>query len=74
MTDQDRITEYLFQADGKSYCDDCLSTALGIPLPQVQEETTALAEEGWSKRSEGPCAICGSVKLVSKRRTGSFAA
>ncbi len=74
MTVQDRIADYLFRAGGKSYCDDCVSAALVTPCEQVQEEVSALTEQGWIKRSDGSCASCGSSKLVNKRRMGSFAA
>ena len=73
MTDQNVIADYLFRSDRKSFCDDCLATTLKLSLDQVQEETLALAEASWTKRSDACCAICNSVKLVSKRRTSSFA-
>jgi hypothetical protein len=74
MTVQDRIADYLFLAGGKSYCNDCLSSALAIPSDQIEKEVSALAEEGWIKSSDGTCTSCGLSKLVSKRRIGSFAA
>ncbi len=74
MTPTDRIADYLFQAAGKSFCDDCLSIALDLPLPDALEAAVALAEEGWSKRSYGLCATCNIHKLVNRRRTSSFAA
>ncbi len=74
MTVEDRIADYLFRSDGKSYCDECLAATLELSLDQIKEGTIPLAEEGWTKRWVAPCAICNSVKLVSKRRIGSFAA
>jgi hypothetical protein len=74
MTAQDRIVAYLTRASGESYCDDCLSAALKVPFEQVEQETRTLAEEGWFKRSVGPCEGCGLTKHVSKRRISSFAA
>ena len=73
MTPTDQIAEYLFRAGGKSFCDDCLSTALNLPLTKVQEAVALLAEEGWSKWSEGSCAACNLHKVVSRRRTSPLA-
>jgi hypothetical protein len=73
MTDVDRLTEFLFRSLGKAYCDECLSSELGIPQEQVQQQTSALAEEAWSRRFEGECGRCGSMKLVIKRRVSSLA-
>ena len=74
MTPTDRIAEYLFRAGGKGFCDDCLSTTLDVTLQEAREAAVALAEEGWSKRSERPCAACSGHKLVSRRHPSSFAA
>ncbi len=74
MTDADRLTDFLFRSLGNAYCDDCLSDLLGIPRQQVQQQTSALAEEAWSKRYEGHCAGCRSNKMVIRRRISPFAA
>ncbi len=73
MTDAERLTDFLFRALGKAYCDDCLSEELGLTRPQVREQTDALADEAWSKRTEAPCAGCGATKLVIRRRVSAFA-
>ena len=74
MTVEDKIADYLFRSDGKNHCDECLAATLELPLNEIRGGTISLAEEGWIKRSQALCAICDSVKLVSKRRIGSFAA
>ena len=73
MTDADRLTNFLFRAYGKSYCDVCLAKELGISEEQAQGITSILAEEDWSRQHEGECAGCGSFKLVIRRRISSYA-
>jgi hypothetical protein len=74
MTEAERLTDFLFHARGRAYCDDCLSQELGIAPALVREQTRILTEDGWSKRSEEPCAGCGVAKSVIRRRVSAFAA
>jgi hypothetical protein len=73
MGDSEQLTSFLCRNFGKAYCDECLSRELAMPLEQTRQLTTTLADEGWSKRSEGQCAGCSSVKLITRRRLSGFA-
>jgi hypothetical protein len=58
-----RIAGFLRNTAPNSYCDTCLSTALGIPLVSVARETKLLARyrRREFERSRGVCSYCGGV-------------
>ena len=51
-------------------CDDCITEKLGLSLRQhADQQTRELAGRDGFERTKGACAICGSDKLVIRRRT-----
>ncbi len=77
MTVQDTIADYLIQAllvGGRGSCAPCLSAALALPVVKIEQQTTALAEEGFVKRAVGPCTSCDATTLVTRRCISAYAA
>jgi hypothetical protein len=59
-----RIASFIRNARPNAYCDQCLSTALGIDLRTVARETAMLGHERGFKRSHDVCTYCGTIEPV----------
>ena len=66
MDNSDIILEYLEENRSSEYCDDCISSQLGIkPRAQVNQICNRLSGQGTIKREKGLCALCRKRKLVN---------
>jgi hypothetical protein len=77
MTVQDTIADYFIRTlriGGRGSCAPCLSAALALPIAEIEQETTALAEEAFVKRTIGPCTSCDATTLVTRRCISAYAA
>ena len=59
-----RISTFLRNASPNAYCDQCLSTALGVDRKVVARETALLVKEEGFSRSRDVCTLCGTTESV----------
>jgi len=69
ITHRERILNFLNKNRGRSFCDDCIASELGIPYRQtVNSICRRLAKEGVIKRVKGRCSLCGKYKITNTTR------
>lgn len=61
-----KVSEFLMQRQGRTYCDICIQERLGLKWrQQVQLITATLACTEVFARDLGPCCICNMTKQVT---------
>jgi len=66
MSNTDVILEFLEVNRSGRYCDDCLSSHLGItPRQQVNQISNRLQRQGAIQRERGLCSLCSRHKIVN---------
>ena len=69
ITHRERILNFLNKNRGRSFCDDCIASELGIPYRQtVNSICRRLDKEGVIKREKGRCSLCGKYKITNTMR------
>ena len=65
MSNADVILEFLEANPSGRYCDDCLSSQLGItPRQQVNQIGNTLLRQGAIQRRKGRCTLCGKYNKI----------
>jgi hypothetical protein len=66
MTIAERIRHFLNERAGMQYCDDCITSQLGLERrQQAQSVTASIGSTGEFKRDDGICFGCNKEKLVT---------
>ena len=70
MTIAREIRKMVDRLDGVGICDLCLTDRLNLSVgSQANTVTRALAAEARYERQRDPCGLCGTAKIVTRRRT-----
>ncbi|HEU4961963.1 MAG TPA: hypothetical protein VFT56_16365 [Sphingomonas sp.] len=69
MTVLDQVRALIERLSPEPICDDCIAERLGLSVRQhANHKTRELAGAQGFERGKDVCALCGTVKLVIRRR------
>lgn len=69
MTVLDDVRNLIARSAPEAVCDDCIAERLQLSVRQhANHKTRELAGVDGLERRKGPCSLCGSDKLVIRRR------